>query len=412
MKNLFLKLKRGNISGTLYLVFCIVFLGPLCCKSGSIVDAKTGRPKGAQGDASSGYYFDDIARYLGGFEIPADSKLKPFTENPDYALHREKMAAFWNKVRTQNINPVKEWRDTVLYKSDGAPVCRSDRAAFYPLSGADIINLYTMCPYASEYIMVALEKAGDIPHPEKNSPRYYQGLRNMRSVINNIADRNYFFSAHMKTNIVKNTEIPGIAPVLLAFTSGIGWRIVTMEKIYLSPSGGVIVAPEPNSGNSTPSGTPGGVRIWFRTDTDSRLRSLTYIEQYLDSAAVSPDYPLTKFLAQKRGAFMMLKAAVYLMHNNFYNSVRDFFITIPDVIVQDDSGFKYTYLRDAWNIQIYGSFTGPAIRMSVRPQNPVQPELAKFYKEQKPQELPFNFGYGSLRKPPRSNLMVARRKQA
>ncbi|MFO1526297.1 MAG: hypothetical protein U1F16_10030 [Turneriella sp.] len=36
-----------------------------------------------------------------------------------------------------------------------------------------------------------------------------------------------------------------------------------------------------------------------------------------------------------------MKAAVYLMHNNYYRAVRELFMTIPDVIVQDDSGFRY-----------------------------------------------------------------------
>ncbi|HRP69859.1 MAG TPA: hypothetical protein PLY93_10045 [Turneriella sp.] len=406
MKKIFLLTVRRRKTGVqtlLLALFCLFFL--TCCQSTRVVDETTGRAAGAQKDGVSGYYFDDMARYLGGFDLPRDSNLAQYTTSSEYAEHRTKMAKFWEKVRTQSITPMSKWRDETL-GANGKTVCRSDKPAFYPLCGADIINLYTMCPNASEYIMVALEKAGGIPHPEENSRAYFQGLRNMRSVINNIADRNYFFSAHMKTNIVKNEEIPGIAPVLLAFTSGLGWRIVTMEKIYLSPNGEPIALDDPHLDFK-----PRGVRIWFRTDADPRLRSLTYIEQYLDRASVAPDYPLTKYLAQKRGAFMLLKAAVYLMHNDYYRAVREFFLTIPDTLVQDDSGFRYVDLRDKWDIEIYGNFTGPAIRMSVRPQNPVQPELAKLYQEKNPKELPFNFGYGSLRRPPRSNLMVARRKE-
>ncbi|MFO1526296.1 MAG: hypothetical protein U1F16_10025 [Turneriella sp.] len=66
--------------------------------------------------------------------------------------------------------------------------------------------------------------------------------------------------------------------------------------------------------------------------------------------------------------------------------------------------------RDQFNISIYGSFTGPAIRMSVRPKNPVQPELAELYKQ-------LNFRLSSTSTSvmalcagrPRSNLMVAHR---
>jgi hypothetical protein len=378
----------------------------VACQSSSVIDEKTGRAAGAKAEGATGYYYDDMARYLAGFDLPADSNLIPYTQVPEYAEHRQKMARFWERVRAQSIEPITEWRESTLNRNPHGPVCRRDRPAIYPLCGADIINLYTICPQASEYVMIALEKTGDIPHPEKQTAAYFRGLARMRSVINNIADRNYFFSAHMRTNIIKNEEIPGIAPVLLAFASGLGWRIVNMEKIYLAADGRPVVLDD-----KTLDFKPRGVRIWFRTAEDPRLRSLTYIEQYLDSASVAPNYPLTKFLNEKKGSMMMLKAAVYLMHNNYYRAVRERFLEIPDVIVQDDSGFRYVDLKPHFDISIYGDYVGPAIRMSVIPKNPVQPELAALYAERRPPKLPFHFGYGVLRKPPRSNLMVAHRKK-
>lgn len=388
------------------LILTAIALLAMTCQSSRVIDEKTGRAANAKYDGRSGYYYDDMARYLSGFDLPADSNLNQYTQHPEYQRHKASMAKFWEKVRTQSIEPISAWRESTLNRNPNGTVCRSDRPAIYPLCGADIINLYTLCPQASEYVMIALEKAGDIPHPEKQSSEYYRGLSAMRSVINNIADRNYFFSAHMKTNIIKNEEIPGIAPVLLAFSAGIGWHIVDMEKVYISPDGIVSPLNDPNLDFK-----PRGVRIWFRTDDDPRLRSLTYIEQYLDAEYVAPEYPLTKFLQQRRGSLMVLKAAVYLMHNPYYRAVRELFITIPDVLVQDDSGFRYVDLKNDFDISIYGHFTGPAIRMSVTPKNPVQPELAALYQQLNPPDLNFNFGYGSLRKPPRSNLMIAHRKK-
>ncbi|MBN8222196.1 MAG: hypothetical protein J0L53_14825, partial [Spirochaetes bacterium] len=112
----------------------VLFL--ISCQTGKIVDEKTGRAEGARIDGRSGYYFDDMARYLGGFDIPADSKLAPYTQGPEYAEHREKMAVFWERVRTQNITPVSEWRESTLNHNPNGAVCREDRAAIYPLSGA------------------------------------------------------------------------------------------------------------------------------------------------------------------------------------------------------------------------------------------------------------------------------------
>ena len=377
------------------------------CQSTKVLDEKTGRAAGAKTDGRSGYYFDDMARYLGGFDIPSDSKLAPFTQGPEYAQHRNSMAVFWEKTREHSITPVSEWRETTLFRNPNGTVCREDRPAIYPMSGADLINLYNICPYASEYVMVALEKAGDIPHPENQTAQYYQSLRDMRAVIGNIAQRNYFSSVFMRAKIVNNREIPGIAPVLLAFASGLGWRIVDMEKFHLGEGGKLIID------EVTSEQKPRGVRIWFRVEGDKRLRSLTYIEQYLNAQSAEPTHPLNQFFQQRKGGMILFKAASYVMHNPAMTAVRDMFIGVSDYVVQDDSGFRYLDMAPAFEVSVYGYYRTP-VRLGdafFRNYAP-QPELAALYIERNPPDLPFHFGYGSLRRPPRSNLIVAHRRQS
>jgi hypothetical protein len=386
---------------TLFLLSCAQ------CQSTKITDEKTGRAAGAQKDGPSGYYYDDVARYLGGFDLPTDSKLIPFTQHPEYQQHKEMMGKFWKKVYSHSIDPITSWRNSTLNQSPQGQVCRQDRPAIYPLCGADIINLYTLCPNASEYIMVALEKAGDIPRPDKASTRYFRGLRATRDVMFNIADRNYFSSTHMKYNLNANEEVPGIAPVLLAFTSGLGWRIVDMEKIYVSPDGKIV-----GLDNDNLDFKPRGVRIWFRTPDDNRLRSLTYIEQYLNAQSADTHHPLYKLMREKSGGFMLFKAASYVMHNPSMLPVRDMFLQNPDYVVQDDSGFRYMDLVSDFDVNVYGYYRAP-VRLgdAFFQRYKDQPELAALYMQRKPVDLPFNFGYGSLRRPPRSNLLLAHRKQ-
>jgi len=377
------------------------------CQSGKNVDEKTGRATDARSDSRSGFYYDDMARYLAGFDLPQQSSMAQLAATPEYAEHKRLMATFWTKVREHNIAPVAAWREASLNLNPNGPVCRDDQAAFYPMSGADIINLYTICPRASEYIMIAYETAGDLPHPEHQTSAYYRGLKAMRHVIQHIAERNFFLSKFLITDLMKNAEVPGIAPVLLAFGSGLGWHIVSMEKIYLAPDGQAQAITDPALDFK-----PRGIRIWFRTDDDKRLRSLTYIEQFIKSESVAPEYPLAKFLAQKRGAMMMMKAAVYLMHMPKYRAVREFFLTIPDTVVQDDSGFRYVDMLPTFDVSIYGLFSKPYPLKDLKFQTPPQPELRNLYAERKPPKLPFNFGYGTYRTPPESNIIVAHRKKA
>ncbi|MFO1471487.1 MAG: hypothetical protein U1F27_10655 [Turneriella sp.] len=45
-----------------------------------------------------------MARYLSGFDLPADSNPQ-YTQHPEYQQHKASMAKFWEKVRTQSIEP-------------------------------------------------------------------------------------------------------------------------------------------------------------------------------------------------------------------------------------------------------------------------------------------------------------------
>lgn len=377
------------------------------CNSQKITDEKTGRALGAKADGRSGIYYDDMARYLSGLDLPAGSSLVEYTRGPEYAEHRQKMTNFWDRVRSQSIAPISEWRETTMNRNPHGAVCMENRPAIYPFCGADIINLYTICPKASEYIMVALEKAGDLPQPKLQSKEYYLGLKAMRHGMYNIADRNYFFSVHMKADFVKNTEVSGIAPVLMAFAAGLGWHIVDVERIYLSPEGKPVPLDDPNLEFK-----PRGVRIWFRTADHVQPRSLIYIEQFLSAESVAPAHPLAKFLGQKAGGMMMMKSAGYVIHTAAATAVRDFFMTIPQTIIQDDSGFKYTDIKNGFNISVYGSFDRHPGLTEIPLNDQVQPELTSFYKLKNPPPLAFNFGYGALRKPPKSNILIAHRRQS
>lgn len=389
------------------IIFPVLLILIASCGNPKLTEEKTGRTVGAKVDGRSGFYYDDMARYLSGLDLPAGSNLAAYTGAPEYAEHRKKMTAFWERVRSHSIAPISEWRETTMNRNPNGAVCIENRPAIYPFCGADIINLYTICPKASEYIMVALEKAGDLPQPKLHSKEFYRGLRAMRHGIYNIADRNYFLSVHMKKDFVRNEEISGIAPVLLAFAAGLDWRIIDMEKIYLSPDG--VAVPLDDSSLDF---RPRGVRIWFRTANDTRLRSLTYIEQFLSSESVAPQHPLAKFLRQKAGGMMMMKSAGYVVHTPAATAVRDFFMTLPNTVVQDDSGFKYTDIKDNFHISVYGIFDRHPGLKEISYRDQTQPELTMLYRQENPLPLKFNFGYGSLRVPPKSNILIAHRRHS
>ncbi|MFO1526299.1 MAG: hypothetical protein U1F16_10040 [Turneriella sp.] len=63
-----------------------------------------GRAANAKLDGRTGYYYDDMARYLGGFDLPADSNLRQYTEHPEYQKHRTSMANSGTKCARSRLN--------------------------------------------------------------------------------------------------------------------------------------------------------------------------------------------------------------------------------------------------------------------------------------------------------------------
>ena len=109
----------------------------------------------------------------------------------------------------------------------------------------------------------------------------------------------------------------------------------------------------------------------------------------------------------------IMKAAVYLLHNEKYEPLAKSIMDRSQLILQDDSGVPYRMFDESWKLDLYGNYTRPvALKGMLDPyDNLRQPALATEYAKRSEGPLPFPYSYGILRSGMKeSMLMIARKK--
>ncbi len=351
-----------------------------------------------QSRAAADLRWNDVARYLAGLDPGAGSPLQARTADPRFREHARFMDDLWEKIEEGTVTKIRAWRDDTLLREKIS-------TALYPLSGADFINLYSLYPKASRYLMIALEPPGDAADLlDSGSERMIQGLAPLRRGIYLYGVNNYFQSKVMYREM-NNTLLPGTAPVLLIFMARLGLTITAVENVALTPSGRLAPLAEGSAGKETE--IVPGVRIRFKRKGLGGSGELVYLSMRLRGDSADPSTPEGKFLRRVKGAGTLLKSAVYLLQDDRYGAFRDFLLSRSRLIVQDDSGIAYGAFGGKWEIDLYGTYR-PAYGLKgchVR----YQRDLDEAYRE-KSRPLPFKFGYGILVGPNQSNLMIALKK--
>ncbi len=348
-------------------------------------------------------YWNDLSLFLAGMPQTTVNPFRQAASSPQYARHVEAMNAFWDMVRTENIDHIVPWRAAKL---DGQ---RHARTAFYPFSGADLANLYTFYPDARTYIMVALEDPGPIPDPLRLTPEELsEGLSAIHRAIESIASRNYFHSAVMQREL-PNRYLPGTVPVLLIFAARLGLRVTAVELIGIDASGATVALDaHGNIGTARPSTM--GARIQFIAPNETNERTIIYLDMRLSDSVLDGSGAEGAFFRKMGNFDTLIKSAVYLLHRCGFSGMCSFILEHSGTVIQDDSGMPYRLFdKNDWDARLFGSYTRPRKLRDLQ-DPPDQPDLALAFIE-KSEPLPFSFGYGVLTGKGKSNLLLAVRKK-
>lgn len=312
--------------------------------------------------------------------------------------HSAEMQQAWAKVRDGQMTPMMIWRDANLPRA-----CPVGKTLLYPFSGPDFFNAYWLFPECESYIMFGLEHIGEMPVVETMGEREFARLlADVRGAMTNLFVRNYFVTDTMSRQL-RTAQLRGVLPVIAVAMALSGAEVLSVTPLTLAS----VAASSGPAQKHKAKRKLAGVTIEFRRTGATRVQQLQYFSVDATDASLAAQPEFLEHLSKLGQAPMLLKSASYLLHGTEFRRLRNVLLDVATFLVQDDTGLPYPLLlKRGWQIQLYGRYELPIPPFEYA----YQPSLAKAFQAQKPDSLPFLFGYRRKVDVDRSHLMVGQRK--
>jgi hypothetical protein len=307
-----------------------------------------------------------------------------------WQAHRVAMAPKWDRLQRERLGVIESWRDRTL-GADGT-ACRS---LLYPFSGPDFMNAYLLFPRCETYVMFGLETPGTVPPFEAMSAEEAGLLlRDMRVALTDFLERNYFITSRMAKQL-HTPRLKGVAPLVLASMGLLDVRVAAVEPFDFGPG---------TDAARSAGRRARGIKITFSHPQVERPQTLYYLALDATDRGLRANPEFLSFLAQFGPSVTFLKSASYLLHGNEFAGTRSVLLDTTELLVQDDTGIPYRYLRSrGFAVSLYGRYARPIKDFNYG----YQSDLAAAYRTSgRVADLPFPFGYHW--QDGRSGLILAR----
>jgi len=337
--------------------------------------------------------YNDLALFIGGISNPGGS-LAACEGRPGWVRHARFFDRHWEKFNQRRLAPMREWAAKELASSQTATV-------FYPFSGPDFINAFTLFPRAKTYLLIALEPVGELPDfSNRNEQNFFASLQHS---LNDVLLLDFFITKKMRASISKS-ELKGTLPVLLFFLAREKARVLDVQYWLMKPDGTI----EESPGGCPPERAAGipGVRIVFTGPGETSPQTLYYFQFNLANDSFGRNQHFVSFLKSFGPMTSFTKAASYLMFGSNFAAIRQFILDQSLYVLQGDSGIPLKHFAAAvWDLRFYGTYDGPISLF----RNCYQADMANRYRQGEDiQPLPFGIDYRHRRCT--SNLLLASKK--
>ena len=342
-------------------------------------------------------YAQDVALFLSGQQPSQHGDLAQLAAQPAWQAFAKDQNKSWDKYRATHTARMTKWAGTELDS-----VHRSSPTIFYPFSGPDFLNVFTMFPTSQTYVLMGLEPVGSVPaRTSLKDPKLFPAVKaSLWSVLN----FSFFRTNDMAVDL-KSVELDGALPLMMLFATRTGNQITAIRPVRLNATGQLIDVPTDTTQAANLKFIP-GVEMKLR-GPDGRPKTVYYFSTDLSNHGLNvKPAPLT-FVRSLGPLTTYVKSATYLMHKIYFSEVRALVLRRSRYILQDDSGIAMKYFqKGAWQFNYYGTYRRPINLFAKH----YQPELTTAYRDSlhKPRFLPFGTGYNWRQTD--SNLLLARRR--
>jgi hypothetical protein len=345
------------------------------------------------GTGTPGY--NDYALFIAGLKN-SQGPLAAQESNPAWVNYARVIDHSWGNFDKRQLAVMQAWAAQELAQAECPTI-------FYPFSGPDFVNMFTLFPQAHTYLMVSLEPVGEIP--DFSAGHGYSFFPGLQRSLYDVLQLSFFITPKMKTTI-GNHEVKGVLPVLLFFLAREGVRVDDVKYWVMKPDGTIEETPATTAPLAGSPGDIPGLRITFTRPGAAEPQTLYYFRFNLGNDSMQQNQQFVSFLEKFGPLTTFSKAASYLMHKPYFSAIRQFILDKSSSVLQSDSAIPVSFFDSAtWNLRFYGCYKGPIALFH----NRYQPELAEFYQtSQDVRPLPFGICY--RHRPRTSNLMFATKK--
>ncbi|MBF9221738.1 hypothetical protein [Hymenobacter ruricola] len=341
-------------------------------------------------------YAQDVAMFLGGLQPSQHSNLTALAATPAWQAFAKDQDKSWDKYRATHTTRMTKWASTELDS-----VHASSPTIFYPFSGPDFLNVFTMFPTSQTYVLMGLEPVGSIPaRTSLENPKLLPAVKTSLWSVLNFS----FFRTNDMAVDLKSVELDGALPLMMLFAARTGNQITGIRPVQLDAAGQLQDAPKDSIQTPDPKAIP-GVEMKLR-GPDGQPKTVYYFSADLSDWKLTAKSAPLEFVRHLGPLTTYVKSATYLMHKSYFNKVRRTVLRRSRYILQDDSGIAMKYFqKGAWQFNYYGTYRRPINLFAKQ----YQPELTAAYHDtvNKPKPLPFGTGYNWRQTD--SNLLLAKR---
>jgi len=338
----------------------------------------------------------NVAAYLAGLPPKAETPLAALAAQPTWQAFAKDQDKSWAKYRTTHTDPMNKWAATELDS-----VRQATTTLFYPFSGPDFLNAYTLFPTASTYVMFGLEPVGSVPSRENlANPAILPAVKKSLWSVLNFS----FFRTNDMAIDLKSVNLDGAVPLIMLFAARTGNHVQAVRPVQLDAQGqlrevtdttrapGSKVIPGAELKLQAPDGSEKTIYYFSADLSDWKLTTKNAPLAYVRSLG-----PLTTYV----------KSATYLMHKSYFSKIRNLVLERSNYLLQDDSGVAMKYFPKAnWQFTYYGTYRRPINLFAKQ----YQPELTTAYHDTLHRARPLPFGTGYNWRQTDSNLLLAKRK--